>query len=116
MNVRKFIGLLFLAAQCGSVLLARFIPERFFCWAPYDEHTSMQTVVKLGDTELSSKQVNQRYRYIVNGWEPRTIHNVLDIIEQYETTYGARDSAEVIVKYSTNGHAPQTWRHPKPTE
>lgn len=116
MGLRKTLGIIFLLAQCGSVLMARFIPERFFCWAPYDEHTSIQTKVKLGMKELSPKQVNERYRYLVNGWEPRAIHNVLDIIEQYETTYGARDSAEVIVTYSTNGHRPQTWRFPKPAE
>lgn len=116
MGIRKIIAIAFLLAQCSLVLTARFIPERFFCWAPYDEHTSMQTVVKLGKTELSPKQANQRYRYIVNGWEPRTIHNVLDIIEQYETTYGASDSAEVIVTYSTNGHRSQTWSHPRPSE
>ncbi len=110
------MGIIFLLAQCGSVLIARFIPERFFCWAPYDEHTSMKTNVKLGMTELNPKQVNERYRYIVNGWEPRAIHNVLDIIEQYETTYGAKDSAEVIVTYTTNGHRHQTWRHPKQAE
>jgi len=114
--LRKTLGILFLAAQAGAVFYARFIPERFFCWAPYDEHTSVQTVVKLGETELGPHQVNQRYRYMVNGWEPRAIHNVLDIIEQYETTYGARDSAEVIVTYSINGHRSQTWRHPKPAE
>lgn len=112
MSVRKTIGILFLVAQCGSVALARFIPERFFCWAPYDEHTSIQTVVKLGATELSPKQVAERYRYVLNGWEVRSIHNALNIIEQYETTHGAGDSAEVTVKYSRNGHPTRIWRYP----
>jgi hypothetical protein len=115
-GIRKTIGIAFLFAQCGSVLVARFIPERFFCWAPYDEHTSLETRVIIGDSELDAKEVNARYRYLVNGWEPRAIHNVFNIIQQYETTYGAGDSAEVIVTYSKNGHPQQTWRYPKPTE
>lgn len=116
MGIRQTIGILFLAAQAGLVYHARLVPERFFCWAPYDEHTSIETVVKLGATELSPKQVNERYRYVLNGWEVRSIHNALNIIEQYETTYGASDSAEVIVTYTTNGHRSQTWRHPRPSE
>ncbi len=116
MGLRKIIGMLFLAAQCVSMAIARFVPEKFFCWAPYDEHTSLNTRVWLKDQELDRKQIDQRYRYFLNGWEPRAIHNVFDIVEQYETTYGAGDSAQVLIQYSTNGHPHKKWHFPNPTK
>jgi hypothetical protein len=94
------------------MVLAAFIPEKFFCWAPYDEHTLLQTSVLLNGIELNPDQIGQRYRYRMNGWEPRDIDNVFNIVEQYETTYGKNDSTIILIKYSTNGHPERLWRYP----
>ncbi len=113
MRSRFYIGIIFLAMQCIGILVARFVPERFFCWAPFDEHTLLNTKIEINNTLLSPEETDNRYRYLMNTWEPRAVHNVFNMVEQYETTYGKADSAKVIIKYSTNGHAVQTWRFPK---
>jgi len=106
------IGLAFLGLQIGFIGYARFIPERFFSWAPYDQHSEYSIDVILGDSPLEPKEVTNRYRYRANGWEHRSINNVFSIIQQYETTYGTEDAARVTVTYSTNGHAEATWLWP----
>lgn len=101
---------MFIIAQIISLAVARFIPERFFCWAPYDEHTYINVNVEINGEQLTKKEIKKRYRYEAEGWEPRSIHNVFNIIEQYESTYGRNDNTKVLVKYSTNGYKELTWR------
>lgn len=114
MYAGHIVGLLFLAAQVASIGYARFVPERFFCWAPYDQHTLYQVRVVLDDRELTTREVQIRYQYRAEAWEPRSIDNVFSIIRQFESTYGRNDNAEVTVIYSTNGHAEATWNWPQP--
>jgi hypothetical protein len=101
---------MFIIAQIISLAVARYIPERFFCWAPYDEHTYINVNVEINGKQLTKKEIKNRYRYKAEGWEPRSINNVFNIIEQYESTYGRNDNTNVLVKYSTNGHKERTWR------
>jgi len=111
MKLKYIIGVIFLLIQIFLIIYARFIPERFFCWAPYDEKTYLQTTVVLGDRILSKNEINDRYHYRFNGWEPRSINNVFDIIEQYENTYGFNDSSKINIKYTTNGHKMKEWSY-----
>ena len=97
--------------QLSVIIYSRFIPERFFCWAPYDEHTNYKINVTIEGRELSTQEVNERYRYTPEGWEPRAIHNVFSIVKQYEETYGKKDNAEVEIVYKTNGHKEERWNH-----
>ena len=113
MKLRSLIGILFLVIQCAFIILAWFIQEKFFCWAPYDEHTELKTVVYINNISLENHEINERYRYNMNFWEPRAIANVLNIVEQYEKTYGKKDSAEVRIIYSTNGGPKKKWCYPK---
>ena len=110
MKTRYLIGILFLLLQVFSIYYAFFIPERFFCWAPYDEHTYYKIEVIIGNQSLTKKQIRERYKYKAEGWEPRSIDNVFNIIEQYERTYGIYSAAEVFIKYSTNGHPEENWK------
>lgn len=109
MKVRVFIGILFLLLQIGSIVYARFIPERFFCWAPYDQHTNFKVFVTLDDKTLTTEQAVARYKYKMSGWEQRSIDNIFSLISQYEQTYGKEENASVLVKYSTNGHEEKEW-------
>ncbi|WP_369999924.1 hypothetical protein [Winogradskyella sp.] len=109
MSLRKKIGLLFIAAQFILIVYAKFVPERFFCWAPFDEHTFLDVDVEVNGKSLSKKEIEKRYRYKSLGWEPRSINNVFNIIRQYESTYGKNDNAKVTVKYSTNGNEERIW-------
>ena len=113
MRTRNTFGILFLCLQLAAVLAARFIPERFFCWAPYDEHSLLQTEVSILGKPLSPQEVADRYRYRMNGWEPRSIHNVFNLVRQYEQTYGRTDSALITIRYQTNGHPAKIWTYPE---
>ena len=112
MKLRYALGILFLALQIGSIIYARFIPERFFCWAPYDSHTKYEISVTIDNKVLSKDNIKKRYHYRVSGWEKRSIHNVFSYIKSYETSYGKNDDAKVIVTYSVNGNPQQIWTHP----
>jgi hypothetical protein len=108
------LGVLFLALQVTSIGYARLVPERFFCWAPFDIHTQYVVGVEVGGERLTSAAISQRYRYPSHGWEPRSIHNLFSIIAQYESAYGATDDARVVVDYSINGHPLERWTWPTP--
>ena len=113
MKIRFFIGILFLLLQVGSIAYARFIPERCFCWAPYDSHTKFQVFVTIDGKTLTTEETVARYKYKMKGWEQRSIDNIFSLISQYERTYGKADNAIVTMKYSTNGHEEKEW-HYKP--
>jgi predicted ATP-grasp superfamily ATP-dependent carboligase len=106
-------GMMFLGAQLVSILCAPFIPVKFFCWAPYDQHTRYSIEVIVDGRFLSSDEVSKRYRYPQTAWEVREMQNVISIVSQYERTYGAKDSAQVSVTYRTNGHEQRTWTWPQ---
>lgn len=107
---KKFcIGLTFLGLQVGSIFYARFIPERFFCWAPYDSHVNFKTSVTINNKILSNEEAESRYQYKMQGWEQRSIHNIFYLITKYERTYGELDSAKVKINYSINGRKKAVW-------
>lgn len=109
MKKQYFLGLVFLFIQLLSIFYARFVPERFFCWAPYDEHTYYEVFAEIDGIELTKNEINKRYRYKSVGWEPRSIYNVFDIIDQYECTYGKKENAKVEVTYEINGGTKKSW-------
>ncbi len=109
MKIRFTIGVLFLLLQLMLVVYARFIPERFFCWAPYDEHSYYEISIEIDNQVLSKNEIQNRYGVYAQGWEPRSIHNILSIINQYESSYGKNDQAIVEVIYSINGHKKKLW-------
>lgn len=110
---RHLVGLSFLALQLLSIVYARFTDERFFCWAPYDEHSRYSIRVSIGGSPLSESEVASRYRYQAAGWEPRSIHNIFSLVQQYETSYGETDAAEVTIRYVVNGHPERIWTWPR---
>ncbi|WP_323789237.1 hypothetical protein [Psychroserpens sp.] len=110
MKTRFFIGLLFILLQVGSMVYARFIPERFFCWAPYDTHVNFEVFVTIDGKTLTPKATEARYRYKMKGWEQRSIDNIFLLISRYESTFGKADNAQVLMVYSINGHEEKEWR------
>ncbi|MEL6973922.1 MAG: hypothetical protein AAGL29_00830 [Bacteroidota bacterium] len=108
-----YIGMFFLLLQVLGVCYARFVPERFFAWAPYDEQTHYHIQVVVDGKPLSDEAVTKRYRVASKRVESRTIHNIFNIIEQYESTYGLSDKAKVIVRYNTNGKGEKLWQYPQ---
>ena len=112
MKTRYILGVAFLAIQVCSIIYARFIPERFFCWAPYDIHAKYEISVSIDNKTLTEQEVKERYHYNAVGWEQRAIENIFSYIEGYETSYGKDDNAKVTIKYAKNGKPQQTWTHP----
>jgi hypothetical protein len=68
--------------------------------------------VDVGGRRLSDAEVSQRYRLWQYGWEAHSYQNLIDVITQYEQTYGKGDNAQVLLEYRINGNAPQVWRWP----
>ena len=112
MKIRLGLGYLFLLFQVILIFYSRYIPERFFCWAPYDEQTSYEILVTIDGKKLSEDEVGKRYRYGQKRMESRTVHNVFNMVKQYEETYGKHDNAQVEIIYSTNGGQNNTWNFP----
>ena len=108
-TISHCIGILFLLLQLGLVINARFAPERFFCWAPYDSHVQFKTSVEINGKFLTLEEAEKRYKYKMGGWEQRSIYNIFSIISQYEKTYGKNDDARVTIIYSINGHQEKVW-------
>jgi hypothetical protein len=112
-TVGELVGVLFLLLEVLSIGYARFVPERFFCWAPFDFHAQYVIEVDIGGDELTRAEIRRRYRFPPVGWDP-SIHNVFSIIAQYESTDGAFDDARVRVDSSVNGHPREEWNWPPP--
>ena len=108
-----YIGMFFLFLQVLGVCYARFVPERFFAWAPYDEQTHYHIQVVIDEKLLSEEEVTKRYRVASQRVESRTIHNIFNTIVQYESTYGSEDEAKVMVTYNINGKGEQLWQYPR---
>lgn len=109
MRARFVIGIVFLLIQVGLIVYAQFIPQRFFCWAPYDQHTRFEVFVTINGELLSNEESVIRYRHHMKGWEQRSIDNIFSFIEQYEATYGKEENTHVEIVYSTNGKPDQKW-------
>ncbi|TVP97499.1 MAG: hypothetical protein EA359_19535 [Balneolaceae bacterium] len=115
---RKITGaglflVLFFSFQVIGILAGKFTESKYFCWAPYDEISLYEIRVVIMDNDLNSDEIRRRYRKNQKGRENRSIHNLISIVRQYETTYGAQDEANVEISYITNGHRKETWIWPK---
>src|ERR1051325_8149585 len=101
-----------LGVQLVGIVAARFRPERYFCWAPYDEITRFEIAVTIGERRLSAEEIQARYHLPDPSRENRSHANVIAVITHYERTYGAADHAKVELNYRVNGGALQQWRWP----
>lgn len=111
-RVGWWAGVLFLVLQLGLILLARFIPERYFCWAPFDQCTRYTIEVEVGGRRLDRHETWYRYRIQPDAWDQRAAANVLSIMRRYEESLGRGDHAKVTIRYTVNGHPEQTWHWP----
>jgi len=110
---RILIGGVILLFQLVMIGYARFVPSRYFCWAPYDIQSEYRLDVSIAGRPLTAAQIRSRYRRPKQGVDNRSIQHVMDIVRQYEETYGRNDHAQVVMKYRINGKAEQEWRYPR---
>ncbi len=113
-TLRWTIGLSLLAFQLGAVVYARFVPARYFCWAPFDMQTDYQLAVTVNGQPLSAAAIQQRYRRPARGTDNRSSRHVMDIIEQTEQRYHPDDRTTVLMTYRVNGKQEQQWRYQQP--
>ena len=113
MHWRTAIGLLILALQAGAMVRARFVNDRYFCWAPFDQQTKYVIGVAIGDEGLGKSQIRNRYRRPAEGVDNRSAHNLFDIITRAEQKFEKLGRGRVVVRYSVNGHEEREWRYPQ---
>lgn len=102
----------FIVAQFVMIFVGLGLDNRFYTWAPHDQQARYEIAVTLDGRELTDREVNIRYGRS-NGIDPRAAAHVLNIVEQFETTYGSEDNAQVVVRYWINGGEEQVWEWPR---
>ena len=91
---------------------ARFVPSRYFCWAPMDSQNLYEIEVVIDGQSLSDDAITARYRQPAKGGNWQAIQHVIDKTRQYEQTYGRNDGAEVVIRYTVNGGVEESWTWP----
>ena len=111
--MRLAAGVALLVFQLAMIVYARFVPSRYFCWAPFDIQTEYKLQVTVNGRPLTSKEIRSRYRRPQTGADNRSPQHVIDIIQGYEENYGRNDRAQVMMRYRVNGKQEQVWRWPQ---
>ena len=112
-QARSLFLLFFFGAQVLGICWGIGSRAKYFNWVPYDEIAHYHIRVQLRGDTLSEAAIEQRYRKSARGRENRDIDNLLSLIRQYETSYGATDQARVQVTYRINGREEYIWRWPE---
>ena len=104
------------ALQIAAFVTAKTTSHRYFCWAPFDQHTSYEIHASRHGVPLSDEAIEARYHIPARGYNPRSCYEVLGTIERFESTDGRHRPLEVHVSYRINGGPEQTWTRtpPKP--
>ena len=89
---------------------ARFVPSRYFCWAPYDTQTEYRISASVNGKPLSEREIRTRYRRPAHGFDNRSPQHVIDIVQGVEERNAAAGQADVSMRYRVNGKEEQTWR------
>lgn len=113
-KVGFYVGVALLALQVVLVVQAQFGASRDFCWAPHTTQVQYSLQVNVGDRLLPEAEIAQRYGLRHGyGWEAHSYQNLINLIQQYEQTYGRSEQARVVLTYRINGHPPRTWSWPQ---
>jgi len=111
--LRTVLAIAFIGFQVGMIVHARFSPFRYYCWAPHDVQNKYWVNIEIHQQELSQSEIEDRYRGTLDGLDQHSIEHVKQLIRQYESTYGAQDSATVTLKFRKNGGPLSEWRWPE---
>ena len=104
------VGVGFLLFQLGAVFTQHLGPTRYFAWAPNDYAVIYTISTEVHGRVLTPAQVKKRYDIKARGlWEDPP-QRLIDYLNRYEKTYGSREHAHVVLRYTLDGHREQTWR------
>lgn len=112
MNWRWIPAVALLLFQVGAIVYARFVPSRYFCWAPFDMQTEYTADVEVNGRKLSAAEIRERYRRPMKGVDNRSAQHVIDMFEQAERRYHSGDDTRITLRYRINGHIDGEWRWP----
>ena len=111
--MRTVIPILLFAFQLGAIAYARFVPTRYFCWAPFDTQTDYVASATVNGHQLTAAESRQRYRRPMRGFDNRSPQHVIDMLQQVEEKRAALgQKAVVVMTYRVNGKEPQEWHWP----
>jgi hypothetical protein len=113
-NLRVALGTGILALQALGIARARLVESRYFAWAPYDRLTVYEITVVRDGRPLDTVEVRRRYRLDSVGRDNRSPQHLIDMLRQYESTYGKGEGATVTLEYTVNGSSRQTWQWTDP--
>lgn len=108
---RGRVALLILALQVAGLVRARFVTDRYFCWAPHDQQTQYHVRARVDGKELAPRQIMDRYGLMANGWDVHCWYHLIDLIETRERRERGR-RAEVELTFRVNGGPEQRWTYP----
>jgi hypothetical protein len=112
-TIRILIPILLFAFQLGAIVYARFVPTRYFCWAPFDTQTDYVATATVNGHELTAVEFQKRYRRTRRGFDNRSPQHVIDMLQQVEERRAALgDQTSIIMKYRVNGKELREWRWP----
>lgn len=103
----------FIAAQAVLVARARFVPDRYFSWAPHDRQIEYRISGTAWDGTPIADVAQSRYGLAAEGWCSHAA-------EDLEWTIRAREqrtapelrAREVMLTYRANGGPWKTWSAP----
>jgi len=112
------LGIIYLVLQLAAVAHAHLGNSRWLAaWAPNDYALWYRLEVHASGKLLSPDETSHRYHVpCSNEGElyQNPAQNLIDIIRQYEQTYGRNDPAQVTLFYQPNGvQPPLIWRWPE---
>jgi hypothetical protein len=109
-KIAFILGCAVLALQLGLVAYEHLGSTRYFAWAPNDYVVQYTLHATVDGNPLSATQLRTRYHLAPHGIWYFPAQQIIDDVQQYERTYGARDHVTVNLKYRLDGHAATTWR------
>jgi hypothetical protein len=111
--MRTLIPILLFVFQLGAIVYARFVPTRYFCWAPYDIQTDYVATATVNGKQLTGAEFRKRYRRNNRGFDNRSPSHVIDMLRQVEEKRAALgEKTAIVMKYHVNGKELQEWRWP----
>src|SRR5436190_15520604 len=102
--LRSLIPVALFVFQLGAIVYARFVPTRYFCWAPFDIQTDYAATATVNGKKLTAAEFRRRYRRPPRGFDNRSPRHVIDMLEQVEQKRARLgEQAEIVMKYRVNG-------------
>src|SRR5947209_4809326 len=112
--MRTAIPVLLFAFQLGAIVYARFVPTRYFCWAPFDTQTEYAATATVNGHRLNGSEFRKRYRRPAKGFDNRSPQHVIDMLKQVEERRSARgEKSTIVMLYRVNGKEPKEWDWPE---